>query len=117
MQLRMMKRCPRCNARTLPFFAVLRSTARRPLKCSACDEFAFLPSAATFALFSLPELTVFIGMLVAPVISGVVLLSVALSAAAVLGFGIAALWPLSLVPQRSGAISFSHPSRFYSGAS
>jgi uncharacterized protein (DUF983 family) len=110
-----MKRCPHCKARTLPFVAVLRSTDRRPLRCSACGEFAFLPSAATFPLLFLFELAVCIGVLAALILSGATLLVAALASAGALGLGIAALWPLSRVSPRSGAISLTHPSRFYSG--
>lgn len=110
-----MKRCPHCKARTLPFVAVLRSTDRRPLRCPACGEFAFLPSVATFPLLFLFELAVCIGVLAAFVFSGATLLVAALAFAGALGLGIAAVWPLTGLSSHSGEISLTHPSRFYSG--
>ena len=110
-----MRRCPHCAAKALPVLAVLRSTKRRPVRCVSCGEFAFFPSVASVPFSVFIEMAIVLALVFAAWLSGVWLFAAALVGAIVVLVVVALAWPLSRLPRSTGAVSFSRPSRFYSG--
>jgi hypothetical protein len=96
--------------------AVLRSTKRRPVRCSHCGEFAFFPSVASVPFSVFVELAIVLALVFAAWLSGVWLFAVALLGAVAVLAAVALAWPLSRLPPSNGSVSFSRPSRFYSGS-
>jgi hypothetical protein len=95
--------------------AVLRSTKRRPARCTQCGEFAFLPAIASVPFSVFVELALVLVVVLAAWLSGAWLFSVALLGAIAALALVTFAWPLSQVPVRDGKVSIARPSRFYSG--
>jgi hypothetical protein len=110
-----MRRCPHCSAKALRVAAVLRSTKQRPVRCSHCQEFAFLPAIASVPFSVFVELALVLALALAAWFSGVWLFSVSLLGAIAALALVAFAWPLSQVPPRNGKVSIARPSNFYSG--
>ncbi len=115
--LHIMKRCPHCAACAISLPVALRSDKRRPVRCSVCDEFSYLPPAATLLICATLDMLLLAALLVSEWVSGI---SIAYAACAItlvsLG-SIAILWPLRPVPARGDKVSFTRPSPFYRGDS
>jgi uncharacterized membrane protein len=94
---------------------VLRSTKRRPVRCASCGEFAFLPAVASVPFSVFVELAIVLALVLAAWLSGWWLFFVALFGAVAVIALVAFAWPLSKLPARTGAVSVSRPSGFYSG--
>lgn len=65
-----MKTCPHCSQKAIPLSSFVRSSARQPVCCPACGEFAYAPRWAGESLSVIGQLLFWFSPLVALLMSG-----------------------------------------------
>jgi hypothetical protein len=109
-----MRRCSHCENSTLGYLSIARSNPRRPVVCTQCGEYSYLPSWASLASNVFVELCFWLCVGVALWQGAGVLVMSALLAMSFAVFALLFVAPLRKLLLVPGHLRFTHPSKFYS---